>query len=260
MTTAPQDAGFAFFARKVEEVLAIDLAGYRPEQMLRRLEQFRLRHGAASFYALGRRLAADPAFAAELKAYLTIQVTEFFRNPEHFAHLARRVLPELPPVGRWWSAGCSIGAEAYSLGMLALEADRPATRILATDIDPEALARTRAGVYREAELAGVSPQRRARFFTPAPGGGFAVRPELRRLVQVQRHDLLRDPLPGPWDLILCRNVVIYFTAEARQALYRRFRDALRPGGFLFVGGTESVAGSGELGLEMVAPFFYRRVA
>jgi chemotaxis protein methyltransferase CheR len=255
-----EPSGYDFFARKVRDVLGIDLDLYRPEQMRRRLAYLRDRHAGETFFTLGRRLERDAEFALAVRNYVTINTSEFFRNREHFARLETDILRRMAgrPL-RIWSAGCSIGAEAYSVAILTLEAGLDAS-IWATDIDPEALERAQAGVYRGSELGEVSAERLARHFEPVEGDRHAVKAEVRRRVRVQRHDLLRDPFPPGWDLILCRNVVIYFTEAAQAALYRRFCAALRPGGVLFVGGTESIAGASALGLVMVAPFFYQKGA
>jgi chemotaxis protein methyltransferase CheR len=254
-----ESLGYAFFCRKVLEVLSLDLSRYRPEQMERRLRGFLGRHPGETFYSLGRRLERDGAFAGEVRDFLTINVSEFFRNPERYQDLERRILPSLAGSGplRVWSAGCSIGAEPYSLAILLAERRAAAGEVWATDVDPGALAQARRGVYREQDVSSVGQERLRRHFE-ATAEGYSVRPEVRRLVRFQQHDLLRDPFPAPWDLIVCRNVVIYFTEPARMDLYRRFAEVLRPGGVLFVGSTESILGARDLGFDLVAPFFYRR--
>jgi chemotaxis protein methyltransferase CheR len=158
-----------------------------------------------------------------------------------------------------WSAACSIGAEPYSLAMLLLERCPPGSTVWATDIDTTVLAKARRGIYRESELRGVSAERRRRYFEEV-ADGYAVKPELKAIVRFQVHDLLRDRFPAPWDLIVCRNVVIYFTEEARRNLYRRFATVLRPGGVLFVGATETILYAGEVGLRPLSPSFYRKAA
>lgn len=259
-TEAPATVGYDVFAGKVQTVLGFDLDLYRPEQMHRRLENFLGRFPGETFGSLARRLEQDAGFAASVRDYLTINVSEFFRNPEQFERLRADILPRLGrrPL-RIWSAGCSIGAEAYSLAILVREAGLAGASIWATDIDPGVLSRARAGVYDPSELKSVDPTRLARSFVRMDGGRYALRPEVRQGVRVQRHDLLHDSFPTGWDLIVCRNVVIYFTGRARAELYERFGKALRPGGFLFTGGTESVQGAVALGLRMVAPCFYQKV-
>ncbi|MDR5708874.1 MAG: protein-glutamate O-methyltransferase CheR [Armatimonadota bacterium] len=239
----------------------LDLARYRPDQIERRLLGALHRMGLRSPEEFVSRARQDPALLADLVDRLTVHVSEFFRNPELFEVLQRRVLPELLAHFRElrvWSAGCSHGAEAYSVGILLLELDPSGGwSVLGTDIDRRVLRQAEEGIYGEPDVRNVSPQRRARFFVREQDR-WRVSPELRRRVRFRRHDLLSDPFGGPWHLILCRNVVIYFTEEAKQDLYRRFHQALAPCGYLFVGAAEQIFAAREMGFEPVSPFFYRR--
>ncbi|MCS7235325.1 MAG: protein-glutamate O-methyltransferase CheR [Armatimonadota bacterium] len=252
---------YAALAHLLRKHVGLDLSAYRPEQVERRLAGALQRMGLRNVDELLVRAREDPAVLEELVDRLTINVSEFFRNPELFAVLRERVLPELRErfgALRVWSAGCSNGAEAYSVAMLLAEVDpRGAWSVLGTDIDRQVLAQAEVARYREEDVRHVTPARRQRFLV-RDGDSWRVHPSLRGRVRFRRHDLLRDPFGGPWHLVLCRNVVIYFTEEAKRALYRRFSDALAPGGYLFVGAAEQVTGARELGLEPVYPFFYRR--
>ncbi len=195
---------------------------------------------------------------------MTINVSEFCRDPGKWNQLATDILRPLLASGRRlriWSAGCSIGAEPYTLAMLTRELD-PAGRhdILATDLDRTILARAQRGDgYLPADVRNLSPQRLARFFVKN-GDRYAVVPELRKLVRFQQHNLISDAFERDFDLILCRNVVIYFTEDVKDGLYERFYSSLRAGGVLFVGGTEVIHKARALGFESAAPSFYRRVA
>jgi chemotaxis protein methyltransferase CheR len=172
-------------------------------------------------------------------------------------------LPELLKLGRpirFWSAGCSLGYEPYTWAMLVKEAGGSAdTKILATDLDETILAQARASAYSDVQMVGVSPARKARFFDEANGRA-VVKPELRNLIQWKRQDLLRDPFPSDLDIVACRNVVIYFTDDAKDALYKRFAGALRPGGFLFIGATEAISDWRGFGLRMLTSGLYRKEA
>jgi chemotaxis protein methyltransferase CheR len=131
--------------------------------------------------------------------------------------------------------------------------------VIATDIDETILARARAGAgYGDPDLRNVDTARRARFFTREAGGTYAVKEGLKRNVRFRRHDLLGPVPEADFDLIVCRNVVIYFTEETKRTLYQRFLDALRPNGVLFVGGTEVVMGARELGFTPLLTSFYRK--
>lgn len=255
-------AGYPQFRHTILSLTGIDLDCYKGNQMERRLQAIMRRVGAEDLLQYSRMLQGEPQRVKEFRDFLTINVTEFFRNPDKFAELKERILPDL--LRRWprlriWSAGCSTGAEPYSLVIILDELDpRGQHEIVATDIDEEALKAARSGAYPERDMREVSPQRRRRYFTQE-GDLWVVRPEYRQRVRFQQQNLLSDPFPTEVDLILCRNVVIYFSEEAKDGLYCRFHRALKPGGILFVGGTESLLKARELGYASVTPFFYQAV-
>lgn len=255
-------AGYPTFRRTVLDATGIDLDCYKGTQMERRLQTIMRRVGVADLTAYARVLAANPARVKEFQDFLTINVSEWLRNPEKFEELFKQILPELLKRSsrlKIWSAGCSNGSEPYSVAMLLDELDPNGRHtILATDLDEEILKVARSGVYNDKDIRAVSPGRRYKYFTQ-DADKFTVKPELRAKVTFERQNLLRDPFPTDVDLILCRNVVIYFTEEAKDELYRRFHQALKPGGILFVGGTESLLRARELGYSSVSPFFYRAV-
>ncbi|MFB5083653.1 CheR family methyltransferase [Symbiobacterium thermophilum] len=252
--------GYPVFQRTVLKLTGIDLDCYKGTQMERRLQTIMRRAGVRDLAEYARLLQTAPARVKEFQDFLTINVSEWLRNPDKFEELQQVILPELlkrNPVLRIWSAGCSNGAEPYSVAMLLDEID-PFGRhqIWATDLDAEILKVARAGVYQEKDIRNVSPERRAKYFTPVEEG-FRVVDRLKARVRFEQHNLLSDPFPKDFDLILCRNVVIYFTEEAKDELYRKFHAALKPGGILFVGGTESLLKARELGFASASPFFYR---
>lgn len=141
-----------------------------------------------------------------------------------------------------WSAGCSTGAEPYSMSIMMWRISRlgPSIRSWASDLDVKMLAKAKEGVYQTNELKNVSSARLTKYFKAAGGDRYAVTAEVKEGITFQHHNLLLDKYDGGFDLISCRNVVIYFTEEAKDKLYRRFLEALRPGGVLFVGGTEAI--------------------
>jgi chemotaxis protein methyltransferase CheR len=193
---------------------------------------------------------------------LTINVSEFFRNADKFGLLETDIIPYLLKTNESlniWSAGCSIGAEPYSLSIIMKElTPSKRHRILATDLDIEIIGKAKKGIYTADEIRAMRPDRKTKYFTKTPDGKFAIKPEIKTCVDFKRHNLLKDPFEKNFDLILCRNVVIYFTEEAKDVLYRNFFKALRPGGILFVGGTESILNSRQMGYETYKPFFYQR--
>jgi chemotaxis protein methyltransferase CheR len=182
---------------------------------------------------------------------LTTNKTNFFREPEHFEYLRRDVLPRLHARGgeaRFWSAGCSSGEEPYTLAMLLAEEwngpSAPAARILATDLSTRIVARAEVAEYDEPMLAGLAKSRIQRHLEPVTRGAvrrYRVRKELRAMVKVARLNLMEPwPMKGPFDVILCRNVMIYFDAATQERLVNRFHGLLAPGGSLLVGHSESL--------------------
>lgn len=258
------DLCFVMFCRKVERLTGIDLGDYRGGQLKRRLQSIMARSGVANLGAYARILERDPKRLEEFCDYLTINVSEFFRDPDHFTLLGDRVLPWLLASTRRlniWSAGCANGAEPYSLAILLEElSSRGGHRLLATDIDDRSLQRAVAGRdYRPQDVRNVPAPLLRKYFT-RQDGRYAVVDRIRRRPIFQKHNLLRDPFEEGFDLIVCRNVVIYFTIEAREKLYRRFSASLKPGGVLFVGTTEIVQNCHRFGLESLQSSLYRRVS
>jgi chemotaxis protein methyltransferase CheR len=251
------------FKEKLRIKSGINLNDYKPAQMQRRIESLAARHGATGYLDFFNKVEKDPKLYKTFIDFLTINVTEFFRTPEKFEELEKKVIPELlkkSPKLSIWSAGCSTGAEPYSLA-IALKDITPHTshRILATDLDIEMLAKAREGVYNVNELKNVSSARLSKYFTKgADSNTMAVAKELKPAIDFKKHNLLEDRFDTGFHLILCRNVVIYFTEEAKDGLYRRFFNALKPGGVLFVGGTEAVLNFRSMGYQQYMPFFYKK--
>lgn len=263
---APPTDDYERFVIGVRDLTGIDLDQYRRPQMERRLRTFARRQQCADLDAYLAHLVSDPDGVGEFRDRMTINVSELFRNPEHFRQLEERHLPDL--LGRAggdvsvWSAGCSYGAELYSVAMLLAEqAPAGRHRLLGTDIDPLILERARGGRFREADLRAVSEARRRQWFMPVDtedGRRWQIDPALREAVRFRRHDLLADTYPQGVDVICCRNVVIYFTDAAKEEIYRKFFAALRPGGILFIGATERIAEAEAIGFEHAGMFFHRR--
>jgi Methylase of chemotaxis methyl-accepting proteins len=249
------------FKRKLFAKSEIDLNQYKPAQMQRRITNLMNRHGVTTYMAFFQLLDTDAKLYKDFIDYLTINVTEFFRTPEKFGELETKVIPDLlagSPRLSVWSAGCSTGAEPYSLAMILLDkASTVRHRILATDLDVEMLAKAKQGVYNAGELKNIPKPRMDKYFTKN-GDSYTVKDAAKTMIEFQRHNLLLDRFETGFDLILCRNVVIYFTEEAKDSLYRRFFTALKPGGVFFVGGTEAILNFRDIGFQHYLPFFYRK--
>lgn len=252
---------FLILARKVKALTGIDLSSYKPNQMHRRLGSMMARRGCQTFSEYAHALESDPDALKQFVDKVTINVSELFRNPEKFDQLESEFMqPLVQKFGALsvWSAGCSYGAEIYSV-VIQLEGIKPGLRhrYLATDIDMTILARARVGEFNQQDVRGVTPQRLQKYFVKHDDS-YTVSADVRSKVEFKKQDLLQAPFPSRMHLILCRNVVIYFTDEAKDQLYRRFYEALVPGGVLFVGGTERIPNSREIGFITPKPFFYAK--
>lgn len=253
MTDAVLDPDFGMLTGKIARERGFGCASYK-EKCLRRRIAVRMRaRGVHTYSDYARLLDGDEREWELLLDALTINVTKLFRNWEAFDAVARAVLPALwtrsEPRLRIWSAGCASGEEAYSLAILVHRflVDRAEghrlgrVSVLGTDIDRASLEAAHRGAYAEAAFADTPPDIRARYFgAEAP---FAVHPVVRDVVRFARHDLLRESAPaGPFHLIVCRNVIIYFDRDTQEALFSRFHDALALGGFLVLGKVETLFG------------------
>lgn len=263
----------AFLQRRTGFVMPEDRWRFLAPRFLGRLRD----RGFRDVEAFVRYLEHDPRGRTELEEIyniLTVRKTSFFRNPSTFAALERAVLPPLAASrrsGAWpvsiWSAGCSTGEEAYSIAMVAtqvLGAGDPSFHVLATDIVQEALARARQGVYSEAAAQEVPAAYRRHL--RMVGGMARIEDEVREKVEFAGHNLVHDPAPRPatgaWDVIFCRNVLIYFSVEQAREILERFARVLAPGGALFLGSAEVFLDM-ELDYEVVFwgdTFYYRRRA
>jgi chemotaxis protein methyltransferase CheR len=214
------------------------------------LKEKKMAHGAE----LLRAIRASNVEYEELLQRLLTQETSFFRYPDVFDALQKKVLPELhmrklwasPRSLRVWSAGCATGEEPYSIAMALYESlESPEAwdiKILATDISRAALLQAERGVYSPRQLAGLPPARLEAHFTLADGQ-YLVKPRIRNLLSFAPFNLVNQVYPGRFDCIFCMNVLIYFSEPQRTAIIERFQDYLEPGGFLFLGHAESLSGA-----------------
>lgn len=259
---SPARDEYTIFCDGVRSIAQVDLLQYKRGQMERRVRSFAERRGATDLTTYLVDLRRTPG---ELDAFLdrvTINVSQLWRNPEQWRVLAKKVLPELAGTGRVraWSAGCSYGAEAYTLAATMRGAIPDARcEIRGTDIDKRMVARARAGHFSVDDGRDAPRGELARFFDVAEDGGWQAKRELLGMTRFEVGDLLRlRPQREAFDLVLCRNTVIYFNEEIRDALHARLVEALRPGGYLVVGATERVADAKGLGLASPHPFTYRK--
>ncbi len=254
---------FTALCELVRRLCGVDLLQYKRGQMERRVRTFAQRRGTPDLEAYGARLKADQE---ELDAFLdrvTINVSHLWRHEDQWTALGRTILPELANRRgrvRCWSAGSSYGAEAFTLAAIAKDSIPNArVEIHGTDLDKRMVARARAGRFSAEDARTAPPALLKKWFDPADEGGWQAKSELMRMTSFEVGDLLRMPVqPGRYDLIMCRNTVIYFTEEVRDALHARLATALAPGGYLVVGTSERVADPRALSLTSPFHFIYRK--
>jgi chemotaxis protein methyltransferase CheR len=254
----------------VKSLLGIDLNHYKDEQMKRRLDSWLVRSGSANWREYKERLQQDAKELARFRDYLTINVTEFFRDKERWQALRTNILPtllaEVQHSGhnsnglRIWSAGCSMGAEPYTLALILNEmAPFLNHKILATDLDRSILTKARnGGPYTSEEIQGIEPEKRSSISqTSEPP--YYIKENHKRWIEFREHNLLADSYEIGFDLIVCRNVVIYFTAATKLDLYQKFSNALRRNGILFLGATEIIPRPQDVGFRSHGISFYIKV-
>ena len=252
MPPEAEDLLLALLAQ-VREQTGMDFSHYKRPTILRRLQRRMVATGTRQVADYAAYLAQHAEEGGRLVASFLINVTEFFRDPAFYTALRERVLPDLIAYARTqgnvlriWSAGCATGEEPYSVAILVAEAladelSQFAVQIFATDLDEDALAFARRGIYPAAALASVPEDLQARAFTPLLDGSYEIAPGIRALVTFGQHDLgQRAPFPRI-DLVLCRNVLIYFTLELQRRALQLFAFALREGGYLALGKAETAS-------------------
>lgn len=253
---------YEIFKKQVDELIDIDLNYYKEKQMKRRITSLLTRNNFNDFddYFIG--LNTDKKLLNEFVNYLTINVSEFYRNPTQWTTLEREILPDMIKKNnrfpKIWSSACSTGEEPYSMVMLLSRFyDLKEIKILATDIDDEAINKARLGIYNEKALENLSSDFKTRYFAPIERS-YKIADEIKKCVEFKNIDLLKESFPMNNDLIICRNVMIYFTEDAKQLLYKKFYDSLGKDGILFVGSTEQIILPDRYNFKPVKTFFYKK--
>ena len=255
---------YELFKKQVFGLTQIDLSYYKERQMKRRIDALITKCKITSYEEYIRLLKTDKVRLDEFVAYLTINVSEFYRNPEQWKLLEDEMLPYL--FERFgndlhiWSAACSTGDEPYTLVML-LAKFIPLDKIhvYATDIDRQVLEKAQIGIYDEKSLKGLPKEFVSKYFTQVSDRSYQISDQIKRCVKFCQHNLLKDRYPKECDMIVCRNVMIYFTEEAKKEIYQKFNASLKKDGLLFVGSTEQIISPGNIGFASFKSFFYKRL-
>ena len=250
------------FKVEVYQLSKIDLNAYKERQMKRRIDSLMKKNGFNQYDEYVKALKQDREVYEEFINYLTINVSEFFRNTSQWEVLEKEIFPYLfDKFGKRvkiWSAACSTGDEPYSLAMV-LSKFIPISQIqiIATDIDKQILAKAQQGLYNEKSVMGVPKEFKDKYFEKI-GSSYRVSDEVKKCITFKQHNLLKDSYPDKLDLIVCRNVLIYFTEEAKNDIYKKFNHALKDQGILFVGSTEQIIQSQKFSFDTVRSFFYKK--
>lgn len=255
----PQD--YEKFIQNIKRKTGIDLSLYKEAQMKRRLTSLYEKKGYKNFEEYFHQMTSNQKLFDEFLDRMTINVSEFYRNGKRWEVLQEKIIPKLMSHNKKlkiWSAACSTGEEPYTIAMV-LSNFMPLTSIsiLATDLDENAIARAKNGTYPERSLQEVPEDMKKKYFTK-DGMFYKIDDAIKRTVTFKKQNLLADPFEQNFDLIVCRNVLIYFTEEAKDTLYKKFSAALRPGGILFVGSTEQIFNPSSYSFETEDTFFYRK--
>lgn len=250
------------FTKAIFRLTKIDLSCYKERQMKRRIDSLINRNNFDQYDEYYKALISDKNKLETFINFITINVSEFFRNANQWEVLRKDIIPTLLEKHKKlkiWSAACSTGEEPYSMVMLLREfLPYNDIRIIATDIDKEALKKAKKGIYSEKSIQSLPKHYIERFFTPLEGS-YKIDDKVKDCVEFNQHNLLMDPFPTKCHLIICRNVMIYFTEETKSKLYVKFRDSLEDDGILFVGSTEQIIFPQRYDLKSIRTFFYKKI-
>ena len=253
---------YEYLKKEIFALTAIDLNAYKEKQMKRRIDTLIAKHKIVGYDKYIHALKTDKALFEEFVSYITINVSEFYRNPEQWKILDETIIPQLvQKFGKnlkVWSAACSTGDEPYSL-VMALSRHIPLNqiRIYATDLDKQVIEKAKVGLYSEKSIASVPSDMKSKYFTKV-GPSYRIADAVKERVDFREHNLLKDSYPSSYHLIVCRNVLIYFTEEAKDEVFHKFNQSLTKGGILFIGSTEQIMNYREIGFDRKNSFFYQK--
>ncbi|MCK8824973.1 CheR family methyltransferase [Fuchsiella alkaliacetigena] len=253
---------FAEFKDKASKTLNINLDSYKEKRVKRRINSLMDKSDVKDYDECLNLLKTDAEFKKKFLSHFTINTSEFFRNPKNFKYLQDEVLPKLLKEKKQikiWSAACSDGSEPYTLAIILNEMNVKSDRfqIQATDLDREILKKAKEGIYNENSVKKVEDKILNKYFT-AQDDKYILTNDIKNKVKFKQHNLLLDNYGSNWDLILCRNVFIYFTKEVKDTITQKLSNALRKDGYLFLGNTEYLLQPDKYNLKKDYTSFYIR--
>ncbi|MGN0437951.1 MAG: CheR family methyltransferase [Lachnospiraceae bacterium] len=251
------------FKKDVYKLTNINLSLYKERQMKRRIESLMARKGYDDFQKYYKAMEADNELLRSFVSYLTINVSEFYRNPKQWELFEHEMIPYLKhnfgTKINIWSAACSTGDEPYTIAMLlARHIPLNQVHVYATDIDEDVLHFAKKGVYPARSLEHLPKDLLDSHFTKI-NNEYHIHDDIKNCVEFRKHNLLEDRYPTSMHMIVCRNVVIYFTDEAKDKVYHNFHTTLCNNGVLFIGSTEQIIHAKEIGFDSTNSFFYRKI-
>lgn len=253
---------YEWFKNAVYDLTKIDLNAYKEKQMKRRIDTLISKNGVSGYEKYVAFIKDNNKKFEEFINYLTINVSEFYRNPDQWKVMDQEIIPEL--IGKFgkklkiWSAACSTGDEPYSL-VMALSRHIPLDQIKihATDLDKQVIAKAKVGLYNDKSIASVPDDLKRKFFTKV-GLSYQIAEDVKKRVEFSQHNLLKDKYDDGWHMIVCRNVLIYFTEEAKDEVFVKFYKSLAKKGVLFIGSTEQIINYKDIGYARKNSFFYEK--
>ncbi len=251
---------YEYFKKEILALTKIDLNAYKENQMKRRIDALIAKNKISGYENFVKAVKVDKKLFEDFVNYLTINVSEFYRNPDQWQVLDKDVFPYLiKKFGKnlkIWSAACSTGDEPYSL-VMALAEHIPLNniKIFATDIDKQVIEKAKVGLYSAKSIAAVPDKLKKKYFTQV-GASYRISDEVKARVEFKESNLLKDSYPTGCHMIVCRNVLIYFTEEAKDGVFMKFQKSLVKGGILFIGSTEQIMNYKSMGYGRMNSFFY----
>lgn len=253
---------YEYFKKEIMALTSIDLNAYKEKQMKRRIDTLITKNRIVGYDQYVQALRTNQERFDEFVNYITINVSEFYRNPEQWEILDKTIIPEL--ISKYgknlkiWSAACSTGDEPYSL-VMALSRHIPLNqiKITATDLDKQVIAKAKVGLYADKSVVAIPDDLKKKYFTQV-GPSYKISDEIKARVEFKEHNLLKDTYPTDYHMIVCRNVLIYFTEEAKDEVFRKFNKSLLRGGILFIGSTEQIINYKDVGFDRKNSFFYQK--